>query len=145
MPRYRLYGVSPQEHHDLHGSGEVARCIRGRLTLRCRSMRRSSSYLHPITLHAAQISLNAGGSLALGECVHNVIPYGPHLSASMSLKYLTVDILSSTVAASSTTIMPFGCICKLETGHMWLTPPSTHLWRARALLEPVAMITTSRA
>merc|ERR1719370_1649195 len=62
-----------------------------------------------------------------------------------SLKYLYVLTLSSRVAFSSHTMMVLGCCWKALTVHMWLTPSSMALYRAKALWAPVMRIMTSRA
>jgi hypothetical protein len=43
---------------------------------------------------------------------------GSRHAASTSLKYRAVPTFSSSVASSSQTIMPFGCICRALTVHM---------------------------
>jgi hypothetical protein len=58
---------------------------------------------------------------------------------------LTVLTCSSKVASSSTTIIGCGCIWRLESVHMWFTPPSMHFCKASALCAPVIIMTTSRA
>lgn len=58
---------------------------------------------------------------------------------------LTVLTCNSSVASSSTTIIGCACNCRLDSVHMWFTPPSMHLCNARALCAPVMMMTTSRA
>uniref|UniRef100_A0A8C0MA56 E3 ubiquitin-protein ligase RNF14 n=2 Tax=Boreoeutheria TaxID=1437010 RepID=A0A8C0MA56_CANLF len=49
------------------------------------------------------------------------------------LKYLTVFTFSSRVASSSHTNTVRGCCWKADTVHMWLTPSSMALYRAKAL------------
>lgn len=58
------------------------------------------------------------------------------------LKYLTVLTLSSSVASSSHTNTVLGCCWKADTVHMWLTPSSMALYRAKALWAPVIRIIT---
>jgi hypothetical protein len=43
---------------------------------------------------------------------------GSRLAASTSLKYRTVPTFNSSVASSSQTMMPLGCICRALTVHM---------------------------
>jgi hypothetical protein len=61
------------------------------------------------------------------------------------VRTLTVLTCSSEVASSSTTIIGCGCIWRLDSVHIWFTPPSMHLCKASALCAPVMMMTTSRA
>ena len=56
------------------------------------------------------------------------------LSFSISLKYRYVPCFNSAVAASSQTMIAWGCICRAEIVHSWLTPASIACCRARALL-----------
>lgn len=58
------------------------------------------------------------------------------------LKYLTVFTFSSRVASSSHTNTVRGCCWKADTVHMWLTPSSMALYRAKALWAPVMRIIT---
>jgi hypothetical protein len=58
---------------------------------------------------------------------------------------LTVLTCSSSVASSSTTIIGCGCNWRLDSVHIWFTPPSMHFCKAKALCAPVMMMTTSRA
>lgn len=58
------------------------------------------------------------------------------------LKYFTVLTLSSSVASSSHTNTVLGCCWKADTVHMWLTPSSMALYKAKALWAPVMRIIT---
>lgn len=60
------------------------------------------------------------------------------------LKYLTVRTRSSIVASSSHKKIVCGCCWKAETVHMWLTPSSIALCKARALWAPVIRIITCK-
>lgn len=66
----------------------------------------------------------------------------PGLVKHSPLKYLTVLTLSSSVASSSHTNTVLGCCWKADTVHMWLTPSSMALYRAKALWAPVIRIIT---
>lgn len=58
------------------------------------------------------------------------------------LKYFTVFTLSSSMASSSHTNTVLGCCWKADTVHMWLTPSSMALYKAKALWAPVIRIIT---
>lgn len=62
-----------------------------------------------------------------------------------TLKYLTVLTLSSKVASSSHIMRVWGCCWKADTVHMWLTPSSMALYRAKDLWVPVIKIITQKA
>ena len=60
----------------------------------------------------------------------------------ITLKYLTVFTFSSSVASSSQIRRARGCCWTAETVHIWLTPSSTALYKAKALCAPVINIIT---
>lgn len=66
----------------------------------------------------------------------------PGLVKHSPLKYFTVLTLSSSVASSSHTNTVLGCCWKADTVHMWLTPSSMALYKAKALWAPVIRIIT---
>lgn len=72
----------------------------------------------------------------------NVTKQLPGLLKHSPLKYFTVLTLSSSVASSSHTNTVLGCCWKADTVHMWFTPSSMALYRAKALWAPVIRIIT---
>lgn len=58
------------------------------------------------------------------------------------LKYFTVLTRSSRVASSSHTKTVCGCCWNADTVHMWFTPSSIALYKAKALCAPVMRIMT---
>lgn len=72
----------------------------------------------------------------------NITEQLPGLVKHSPLKYFTVLTLSSSVASSSHTNTVLGCCWKADTVHMWLTPSSMALYRAKALWAPVIRIIT---
>lgn len=72
----------------------------------------------------------------------NVTKQLPGLVKHSPLKYFTVLTLSSSVASSSHTNTVLGCCWKADTVHMWLTPSSMALYKAKALWAPVIRIIT---
>ena len=63
----------------------------------------------------------------------------------MSLKYATVSSDNFVVAASSQSIIPWGCICSADIVHTWLMLPSMPCFKAVAFFSPLAIINTSSA